>query len=131
MAHGTFATTINCIDGRAQGPVSQWIRDNFHVDYVDTVTAPGVDDIIAERSDAEIQSIVNAAAVSINAHHSGLVVLAGHANCAGNPVSDTEHAAHIKKACDRLSGLQWPVRVIGVWVNHDWQIEKICDSRPQ
>ena len=40
MAAGQFATAINCIDGRAQRPVSEWMRINFSVDFVDTITQP-------------------------------------------------------------------------------------------
>ena len=41
MAAGKFATAINCIDGRTQRPVSEWIRIQFAIDYVDTITHPG------------------------------------------------------------------------------------------
>lgn len=48
MRSGRFATAINCIDGRAQMPVNEWVRKNLGADYVDTVTEPGVDKAITE-----------------------------------------------------------------------------------
>jgi len=35
MADGKFGTSMNCIDGRTQNPVSQWIKENYSVDYVE------------------------------------------------------------------------------------------------
>src|SRR5262244_3596388 len=43
MAHGAFATAINCIDGRAQSPVADWLKINCNVSYVDVATIPGPD----------------------------------------------------------------------------------------
>jgi len=33
--HGKFATAINCMDGRVQLPVINWLMENLSVDYVD------------------------------------------------------------------------------------------------
>lgn len=30
MISGKFGTVINCIDGRVQIPVSNWIKENYH-----------------------------------------------------------------------------------------------------
>ena len=40
MADGKFATSISCMDGRIQIPISQWIKENYSVDFVDTITEP-------------------------------------------------------------------------------------------
>jgi len=48
MASGKFGTAINCIDDRAQAPVSDWIKENHSVDYVDTITEPGSDKVLLE-----------------------------------------------------------------------------------
>lgn len=37
-----FATCLNCIDGRVQIPVINWITDNYEIDYVDMVTEAGM-----------------------------------------------------------------------------------------
>ncbi len=46
-----FATLINCMDGRVQLPVSRWIKKNFGVDFVDTITEPGPNGILANNKD--------------------------------------------------------------------------------
>ncbi|MEO7000427.1 MAG: carbonic anhydrase, partial [Ktedonobacterales bacterium] len=43
MATGTFGTAINCIDGRVQAPVAEWLKINCHVTWVDMVTVAGPD----------------------------------------------------------------------------------------
>lgn len=47
-----FATAINCIDGRVQTPVLDWMKLHLNVDYVDLITEPGPDEVIAARRDA-------------------------------------------------------------------------------
>jgi hypothetical protein len=42
----TFATALNCMDGRVQDAVAKWTKDHFNVMYVDAVTEPGIDSII-------------------------------------------------------------------------------------
>jgi Putative carbonic anhydrase len=39
----TFATCLNCIDGRVQIPVIEWITRNKGFKYVDMITKPGID----------------------------------------------------------------------------------------
>ena len=38
MAEGKFVTSITCMDGRIQTPIIKWIKENYDVDYVDTIT---------------------------------------------------------------------------------------------
>jgi len=42
--HGTFITTVNCMDGRVQIPVNK-----YNADYVDTITEAGPNKILAEN----------------------------------------------------------------------------------
>ena len=48
MSNGKFATSISCMDGRIQTPINEWISENYSIDYVDTITEPGVDKKVAE-----------------------------------------------------------------------------------
>ena len=123
MVEGKFATSITCMDGRIQIPLTNWIKENYSVDYVDTITEPGVDKKIAE--DADLESIKAKAAISINAHKSELIVISGHFDCAGNPVSDEQHISHIKKGMEVISSWNLGVKVIGVWVDDTWNVTPI------
>ena len=123
MAEGKFATSVTCMDGRIQIPLAKWIKENHSVDYVDTITEPGVDKKVAESTDLE--SIKAKVAISINAHKSGLIVVSGHHDCAGNPVSEKEHISHIKKGVEVISSWNLGVKVIGVWVDGSWNVKPI------
>ena len=46
MTEKSFATSVSCIDGRVQLPMISWIKDRYSVDFVDTITAPGIDKVI-------------------------------------------------------------------------------------
>jgi len=123
MVEGKFATSVSCMDGRIQLPLSKWIKENYSIDYVDTITEPGDDKAIAENS--ILESIKTKIGISINAHKSELVVLSGHYDCAANPVSNEEHIEMIKKGVEIISSLDLGVKVIGVWIDDSWNVNPI------
>jgi hypothetical protein len=45
-----FATALNCMDGRVQIPIIEFLKKKFKVDYVDMITEPGIDKILAEEN---------------------------------------------------------------------------------
>lgn len=119
-----FAASINCIDGRVQEPVSQWIRENHGIEFVDVISEPGCDLALSEPSDAE-DGMRAKVQISVSAHGTKLVFVSGHHECAANPVSREEHIAHVKKAVERVAAWNLPVRVIGLWVNDSWGVEQV------
>ena len=123
MAKGKFATSVSCMDGRIQTPLTNWIKENFSVDYVDTITEPGIDKLIADNTDLE--SIKTKVGISINKHESELIVVSGHYDCAGNPVSNEEHITQIKKGIEVISSWNLGVKVVGVWVDDTWKINTV------
>ena len=44
-----FVTCLNCIDGRVQLPIINWITTNYDVKYVDMITAPGIDGLMVDK----------------------------------------------------------------------------------
>jgi len=120
MAEGKFATSVSCMDGRIQLPLAKWIKENYSVDYVDAITEPGVDKKVAEN--LELGTIKNKIGISINAHKSELIVVSGHYDCAGNPVSDDEHISQIKKGVKVISSWNLGAKVVGVWVDDSWNV---------
>ena len=123
MAEGKFATSVSCIDGRIQIPLAKWIKENYSVDYVDTITEPGIDKTITENS--VFESIKTKVSISINAHKSELVVLSGHYDCAANQVSNEKHIELIKKGIEVISSWNLGVKVIGVWVDDSWNVNTL------
>ena len=141
MADGRFATSISCMDGRIQTVLNDWIRKNHGVDYVDTITAPGVDGRVARNDD--LGKIIQMTRISVEKHGSRLIVVSGHHDCAGNPVSEEEHKSHIRSAVSVIrawekehglagaggsdgSGAGGHIRVTGVWVGETWAAQRIA-----
>ncbi len=124
MPEGRFATSISCMDGRIQLPIIHWIKENYPVDFVDTITEPGVDSVISHHQNLE--SIMRKAEISINAHQSRLIVISGHHDCAGNPVSDEEQLAQIKEDVSIVGSWGYDIQVVGVWVGADWKVQKVA-----
>ena len=121
-----FATAINCIDGRTQIPVINYMKENYEVDFVDMITEPGVDKIISEGKDnAVLSAIRKKVGISIDKHFSRVIAVVGHYDCAGNPVSEEEHIRQISDAVDIVKSWWSDVKVVGLWINSRWEAEKI------
>ena len=65
-----FACAINCMDGRVQDAVKKYMQDNYGVDYVDMVTEPGPNKILADNSDKAIIENIKKR-VEVSTHHHG------------------------------------------------------------
>ena len=123
----TFACAINCIDGRVQDAVKNYIQKNYSVDFVDMVTEPGPNKILAENTDtAIIENIKKRVDISVNHHGSKVIAIIGHFGCAGNPTEKEEQIEHLKKAEETVKSFGFKAEIILLWVNGDWQtVEKI------
>ncbi len=121
-----FGTAINCIDGRTQEPVIDFMKHKYGIDGVDMVTFQGVDGIISSSgiSDA-IALIRKAVSISIEKHGSQIIAVVGHFDCAGNPGNREHHYAHIGKAVQQVSLWNFNVEIVGLYVNDKRQIEEV------
>lgn len=119
----TRATCLNCMDGRVQLPVLQWIKKNYPVDFVDVITEAGMDNVLSNQKD--ISEVLRSITISVNVNRSTRLFVVGHYDCRGNPVEEGVHRRQIKNAVSRLKG-HWPSHeIVGLWVNKDWQVEVI------
>lgn len=125
-----FGTAINCIDGRVQQPVADWVKKNYKVDYVDMVNEPGPDKVLTQGRVLPISDLKTKVNISINAHHSTIVVIAGHHSCAANPVSKEEHEAQVRNAVKEVASWRLPVTVAGLWVDSDWKANLLVTLPP-
>ncbi|MFZ7132389.1 MAG: carbonic anhydrase [Eubacteriales bacterium] len=126
MNHGTFVTTINCIDGRVQIPIIQYLLDKFSCNYVDSITEAGPDKILALREETTIlNSIKTRVDISVNQHKSKVVTIVGHFDCAGNPVDEATHKKHIQKSINTIRSWNLDVVVLGLWVDENWNVQEV------
>ena len=84
----SFCTAVNRMDGRVQLPVIRYMQGRVNAEYVDSVTEPGPNLLLAKRTDEDvIQSILRRMRTSAERHSSVGIALAGHHECAENPAT--------------------------------------------
>jgi hypothetical protein len=126
MGHGSFVTAINCMDGRTQLPVNEWLRRRHNVDYVDTITEPGPVTILAAATDAAaIAGLRRRVAISVEKHGSRAVAIVAHDDCAGNPRPKPEQIEQLRLAAGTVDAWGFGVAVELLWVGDDWQVELV------
>ncbi len=122
----SFATAINCMDGRTQLPVIEHIKTRCGVAYVDSITEPGPNLILAEGVDkAAVESIMRRVDVSVHRHGSRVVAIVGHQDCAGNPADRPAQIEHLQAASAELKRRFPQVDVLALWVGEDWRVEEL------
>lgn len=126
MTDKVFATAINCMDGRVQIPVMEWLKRQYGVDYVDMITEPGPERLLAEGKDrAGIESIRKRLEISVTRHNSKLVAISGHHDCAGNPASEETQRHQIFTAMKTVGSWNFEVEVIGLRVDESWEVQRV------
>ncbi|MBC8478739.1 MAG: hypothetical protein ISR91_06635 [Candidatus Delongbacteria bacterium] len=122
----TFCTTINCIDGRVQLPVVQFLQKRFNALYVDSITEPGPVKLLAtEQEGRAVASIFARVEVSLQHHDSVGIAIVAHHDCAGNPLPQAEQLLQLERAVTLTRDL-WPrATIIGLWVDEQWQVSEV------
>lgn len=127
-----FATILTCIDGRIQRPLDNWAREYLAVDYLDVITEPGPDAAVTTTDD--LADLLRKVEVSQHAHRSTTLIVAGHSDCAGNPVTDDEHHQQLHGAATRLAHHLPDTRILAVHTGQCgqdcWQPHIITDITP-
>lgn len=125
-ASNIFATAINCMDGRVQLPVIEYMKSRYGVDYVDMVTEPGPNKILAENGDkTTIESIKRRVKISVKRHNSKQIAIVGHHDCAGNTADKEKQTTHILSAIKIVKSWGLNVQIIGLWVDENWMVCEI------
>jgi|SRR3990167_3079827 len=129
-ANEIFFTVVGCMDGRVQSPVVEFGRAKFGADYPDTITEAGIVGLISNNPDsAFVENLKLKLIISIEKHHSKGIVVDGHQECAGNPVSDEKHKEDVIKSVEFVRSLtEDKVPVTGIFVvrrNNTWKAEEI------
>jgi len=121
-----FVTAVNCMDGRVQTPVIEWLIKHYHADYVDMITEPGPERLLAEGTELHIvDSIKKRVDISVNRHKSKVVAVFGHYDCAGNPADKDMQLKQIITAVKTIKSWDFGVEVIGLQIDQKWQINKV------
>ena len=122
----SFYTAINCMDGRVQLPVINYLKDRFKAEYIDSVTEAGPVLYLAEKTDSQqVKSILQRIDISINNHKSKGIAVVAHHDCAGNPVDDQTQISQLGQAINFLAGRYANVEITGLWVGSDFSVTEI------
>ncbi|MDQ0160246.1 carbonic anhydrase [Alkalibacillus sp. S2W] len=125
MAEGTFATAINCMDGRTQEPVINWMKQQYGVDYVDQINEAGPNKALLEGDKTMIDSIKKKLTISNDGHGSKALAIIGHHDCAGNPIDKREKVEQIKQSVALVRSWGYDMDIVGLYVNDQWQVEHV------
>jgi S-adenosylhomocysteine hydrolase len=125
---GKFGTAVNCIDGRVQAPVADWIKLHAHVEFVDMITFPGADQVLASGNYEMINRIAEKIKISIEVHQSKVLAVVGHFDCAANVVSIEEHKQQVFEGVELVKSWKLGVRVIGLYVNEWNSVDLVYDT---
>lgn len=130
MSAQKFGTVINCIDGRVQTPVNDFLKAAFGLDYVDTITEPGPNRVFSNNQDAAtIEAALEKVNISATKHGSKVLGIVGHFDCAANPVDEREHIAQIQNAVKTLkSHIGDEMNILGLWVDEHWQAHRVSEA---
>ncbi len=122
-----FATAINCIDGRVQKPVTDYIQKTFSVDYVDMITEPGPNKVFAEGNDINtIDSLKEKVKISVEKHNSRVIAIAAHYDCAANPANEDVQKKQLREAAEIIISWELPIKtIIGLWLNENFEPNEI------
>lgn len=120
----SFATCLNCIDGRTHLPLINWIRDKYKVEFVDLITEPGMIEQLACGFQAN-SSLITKVQLSLEKHQPKLIIAAGHYDCAGCSKNNFEHKKDIDRAVANVMQLFPGIPVSGVWINDTWNVEEV------
>jgi hypothetical protein len=101
------------------------MKAQYNADYVDDITTPGSVRLLSKPClDSDLASIRNGVEISLACHHSRVVAIACHHDCAGNPVSREVQLEELSTALERVRAWNEDIEVIGLWLNENWEV--IC-----
>lgn len=121
-----FGTVINCIDGRTQLPVIDYMKNRFNLDFIDVITEPGPVKAIAEPWSAfQVYSIQQRLTISQEKHRSQHLAVVAHHDCAGNPVEKAKQIEQLRRSLESIRLWGFKGTLIGLWVNENFEVEEI------
>jgi hypothetical protein len=130
-----FATAINCIDGRVQIAVIDYLKNTLSVDYVDMITEPGPNKLLSENKNNDaIKLLREKAAISIEKHGLDIVAIVGHYNCAANPENEENQKKQLLESLKTISFWRLDLkRIVALWLNSSFTptIVSTIDIKPE
>lgn len=122
----SFCTAVNCIDGRVQLPVIEFLKKRFGVDYIDNVTEAATVHILAgETNRRQVQSIIDRIDISIKSHKSKGIAVVAHHDCAGNAIDKQKQLEQLDVSVKFIRSQYPAIETIGLWVDEKWAVNEM------
>lgn len=119
-----FGTVINCMDGRVQLCVNEYVKQKYNIEFVDTVTAAGPCKIISKDEQKRLVHNINYRLdISVNGHGSNYIAVVGHHDCAGVPDDDDTHKLYVLESVTKVKEWYPDAIVEAIWVNDKFEVE--------
>ena len=126
---GSFATVLNCMDGRIQVPVILHLLDRFGVEYIDTITEAGIVRCLSDEIDSpQTESTLYSILISIEKHGSRQIAIVAHDDCAGNPIPAEMQQDQVRVSVMWLNEHFPHCEILGLWADADLQIQEIAQA---
>ena len=115
------------MDGRTQDAVKNYMIEHYHTEYVDMVTEPGPNKILADNINIHIvENIKKRVEISVHHHGAKYVAIVGHFGCACNPAEKEGQVTHLKEAKKTIESFGFDIQMILLWIGSDFKtVEKI------
>jgi hypothetical protein len=128
----SFGTVINCIDGRVQIPVLEYLRTHFSQEYFDACDDAGPLKTLTDRKDrCRLNSLKEQIRVSLEVHGSRLIAVVGHHDSAGNPLPGEEQEVQICRALKYLrAAFGKDIMYLGLYVDDQWMVREVHRLEP-
>lgn len=130
-----FITALNCMDGRTIEPLLKYFQKKLKLQnlYIDMITEPGMDRFLKTKEN--IYKLEQKIKISLINHDSNYIIVAGHYDCAGNPVSDEEHKSDIINSVNSLYIFlleknffnKSSLSIVGVYIDKNWEVEEVIN----
>ncbi|MHC4873375.1 MAG: carbonic anhydrase [Planctomycetota bacterium] len=115
-----FTTLLNCIDGRAQLPALEFLKEKFNSGLIDNITEPGI-----VSSGEVLDAILSKIEISMSVHKSKTITVAAHHDCAGNSLTETEQKAQLKTAKEFLQKRYESIEIHTLWIDENFIVKEV------
>ena len=118
------------MDGRIQKPLREFAREKFGVDFVDAITDRGglLRHLPGAENEGYVENMLQNIQVSLTAHNSKGIIMAGHQECAGYPIPGDQKRKEVVDAANLLRGKFAGIEIIPVFVVENeggWKVENL------
>lgn len=123
--NGDFVTVVNCMDGRVQEQVREYVFNVFDKKHIDTITLAGPCKVISEnRKTAIVKNLKFRIDISVNKHGSNYIYIVGHSDCAGITRCDDTQKDYLIDSVAKLKEWYPNTTIQALWIDSNFKINK-------